>query len=243
MLAILLVVSACSPATERGSIRVLAAASLTESFEAVARSFSEKTGIEVELSFAGTATLIAQVEAGGSADVMAAAHEASMDRLVSQGLIEGSTPFVSNRLAIAVPEGNPDGINDLGDLERSERSGAVIAVCAAAVPCGSYAASAFEAAGAELRNPTREASVKSVIARVAFGGASSGVVYETDIAAARARGLTIEGVPVGDVGPTAEYPIAVLSGSTETDGALAFVDFVQSDVAQRIFADFGFMRI
>src|SRR5687768_14400454 len=62
-----------------GSVTVLAAASLTDAFEEVAAAFEEAhTGVEVALSFDGSARLATAVIEGAPADVLASADQANL---------------------------------------------------------------------------------------------------------------------------------------------------------------------
>ena len=57
-----------------GTLNVFAAASLTDSFKALGASFQQaQTGLTVKFNFAGTPTLVTQIEQGADADVFAAA--------------------------------------------------------------------------------------------------------------------------------------------------------------------------
>src|SRR6202165_1788973 len=92
-----------------GSISVFAASSLTDSFKALGASFdAAPAGVTVKFNFAGTPTLVTQIEQGASADVFASADTTNMDKLKGDGYTTG-TPrvFAHNQLAIVVAPGNP----------------------------------------------------------------------------------------------------------------------------------------
>src|SRR4051794_10195949 len=98
---VLLAAEACGSSTGRttaaqrsttatGPITVFAAASLTEAFtdlQGVLR--SSAPGLTLTYSFAGSGALVAQVQQGAPADVVATADNATMQRLVDAGLVEG----------------------------------------------------------------------------------------------------------------------------------------------------------
>src|SRR5256885_8843422 len=104
--------SSASPAgnsSVRGSITVLGAASLTAPFTDIARSFERVyPGTAIRLSFAGSATLAAQIQEGAAGDVFASADASTMQQVVSAGLSDDAPAiFARNRLQIAVARGNP----------------------------------------------------------------------------------------------------------------------------------------
>src|SRR6202163_459624 len=65
-----------------GYINVFAAASLTASFNALGIAFHQANpGVGVNFNFAGTPTLVTQIEQGAPADVFASADTTNMDKL------------------------------------------------------------------------------------------------------------------------------------------------------------------
>src|SRR5712691_2476482 len=104
-----------------GYINVFAAASLTASFNAVGIAFHRANpGVGVNFNYAGTPTLVTQIEQGAPADVFASADTANMDKLTADGFTSGSSKvFAHNQLEIVVAPGNPKGITGLVDLAKS----------------------------------------------------------------------------------------------------------------------------
>src|SRR3954447_25368301 len=106
------VLAACSGSSGSGggqapsSLTVFAASSLTNAFTAAGKKFQDETGTKVTFSFAGSQDLVAQVQQGAPADVLATADTTTMDS-VSDELDAPSQIFASNKLAIAVAPGNP----------------------------------------------------------------------------------------------------------------------------------------
>lgn len=227
--------SACSGGG--GALTVFAAASLTEPFEEIAEAFERRSpGVEVILNFDASQRLAGQIVAGAPADVFASANLTQMDAVVAAGLTDGAPEaFAENRLAIAVEPGNPRGVAGLADLSRRDL---VVVLAAPEVPAGRYAQDALEAAGVVVRPASLEATVKSVVAKVALGEADAGIVYASDVVAARGDVEGV-GIPAGQ-NVLAVYPIAVLAGAADRDAAREFVAFVVSPDAQAILARYGF---
>jgi molybdate transport system substrate-binding protein len=214
----------CGVGGDGSSLRVFAAASLTEAFGDLAERFEqEHPGVEVVLSFAGSAELLAQIQAGAPADVLATADEATMRRLGDRAV--EARPFAANRLTIAVERNDPERVDDLADLARDDLA---VVLCAAEVPCGALADRMLAHAAIEVRPVSREDSVKAALAKVALGEADAAIVYETDVAADdRVHGVTIPSPP----NPTNRLAIATL---TDGDLARAFVDYVSSPAGQDV---------
>jgi molybdate transport system substrate-binding protein len=227
-----------------GSITVLAASSLTSPFAVMARDFeSAHAGTTVQVSFAGSSTLVAQVQQGAVADILASADQPTMQKLVDGDLVQGTpTVFARNRLQIVVRVGNPRHIRSLSDLARP---GLVVVLCSPAVPCGRYAGEALQRTGVTITAASQETDVKAVISKVSLGEADAGIVYVTDV---KAAGGSVEGVDIPDRDNViASYPIVVLKDSTNVPLAKAFVAYVLNGVpdakadGQRTLHEYGFL--
>jgi len=221
-----------------GSISVFAAASLTASFNALGTSFqAANPGVTVKFSYAGTPTLVTQIEQGAPADVFASADTANMDKLMGDGYTTG-TPrvFAHNQLEVVVAPGNPKGITTLADLARSD---VIYITEAPTVPAGKYAQQALAAAGVKVTPKSFETSVTSVIGKIELEEADAGIVYTTDINAA---GDKVQGVPIPAADNViATYPLVVVKGTTNPAVANAFIAHVLSARGQSTLATFGFL--
>jgi molybdate transport system substrate-binding protein len=227
-----------------GSITVLAAASLTAAFTKIGADFEKAfRGTTVHFSFAGSATLVTQVEQGAQGDVFASADQPNMQKLVDASLVQGPpSTFAHNRLEIVVARGNPHHIGALSDLARP---GEVVILCALVVPCGRYANQALQKAGVSVSPASLETDVKAVTSKVAVGEADAGIVYITDV---KAAGAGVEGVSIPDnLNVLADYPIVVLKDSQNVPLAKAFVSYVLDDApagssgGQRTLRQYGFL--
>lgn len=194
-------------------------------------------GAQVELNFAGSPTLVQQIQQGAPADIFASADEANMQKLVESDQVAGAPQlFARNTLQIVVPAGNPKHIATLADLAQP---GLVIALCGPTVPCGRYANEAFAKAGVAAPAASQEVDVKAVLSKVSMGEADAGIVYVTDVRAAAGK---VESVDIPEsFNVLARYPIAVVKNAPNAVAAAAFVEFVLSSDGQRLLASFGFL--
>ncbi len=228
-----LALAACGGDGDR-SVRVFAAASLTDAFVEIASAFeAEHPDIDVELNLAGSSALRVQILEGAPADVFAAANEPAMTALVDAGEIDGApVVFALNQLTIATPADNPGGVTELADLARPELR---VGLCAVGVPCGDLARDVLDRAGVVASVDTDEPNVRALAAKIADGELDAGLVYATDVVA-------VEGLASWRIEKqtniVAPYPIATLADAGPD--ADAFVAFVLSPDGRRILTAHGF---
>ncbi|WP_298181097.1 molybdate ABC transporter substrate-binding protein [Saccharomonospora sp.] len=229
--------TACGAASGDRVLTVFAAASLTDVLPELERRF-EKTheDVDVRLHFAGSAQLAQQIAEGAPADVFAAADAETMARLDRDDLLDGpATPFATNTLTIAVPEGNPAGVTGLADLADPALT---VVVCAPSVPCGAATRHVERLAGVTLRPASEEADVRSVLTKVETGEADAGLVYVTDVAAA-SRG--VEQVRFPEAAEAVNtYPVGIPVDAAHKDLARQFRDLLLSDEGRRLLKEAGF---
>ena len=219
------------------TLTVYAAASLTATFEQIAKDFeATHDGVDVRLSFGGSSDLVTQIQNGARADVFASADTATMQELVDDDLTAGDPrDFATNTLEIAVPPGNPAGVRTLQDLAKP---GLKLVVCAPAVPCGAAAQQVEQQSGVSLRPVSEEQSVTDVLAKVTSGEADAGLVYVTDV---KTAGDKVEGIPFPESRSVVNtYPIATVQGSDQQQLAEQFVRAVTDESGQRVLRAAGF---
>jgi molybdate transport system substrate-binding protein len=223
----------------RGTISVFAAASLTDAFKALGSDFqAAHPGVTVQFNFAGTPTLVTQIEQGAQADVLASADTTNMDKLKADGFTDGTPQvFAHNQLEIVVGPGNPKGITGLADLAKP---GVIYISEAATVPAGKYSLQVLAKAGVTVTPKSLETDVKSVVSKVALGEADAGIVYTTDV---RAAGSKVQGVAIpAAYNVVATDPLVVVNGTKNSAVASAFLAFVLSSAGQSTLDSFGFLH-
>jgi molybdate transport system substrate-binding protein len=236
--ALLLVTAGCTD-TRTGSseeVVVFAAASLSQAFMRIGNSVeNEHPGLQVRFSFAGSSSLAPQISAGAQADVFASANTDTMQLVIDRGdVVEQPSLIARNQLEIAVPEGNPAGIESLEDLNDPD---VTLALCAPEVPCGSAAQRVLRGK-VSVQPETFEEDVKAVLNRVELGEVDAGLVYHTDVLAARDAVTGIE-FDESDLAVN-DYLIAPIANGSSPEGAEAFIEFVRSMRGREILRDAGF---
>jgi molybdate transport system substrate-binding protein len=230
---------AATPTTVSGTITVFAAASLTESFQVIAKDFEkENPGSVIRFNFAGSSALATQINGGAPEDVFASAAPANMKTVTDAGNADGTpVTFVKNQLVIAVPKGNPRGIKGLSDLTNPALK---VALCAEQVPCGSAAKTAISSANLIIKPVTLETDVKSALSKVKLGEVDAALVYRTDANSAKAD---VDGIEFPESAKAInDYPIVELKGAPNATGAAAFIKYVTSDAGITVLVGVGFQK-
>src|SRR4051812_691941 len=180
---------------QRRRVTESAAASLNNVYRSLEKRFAaDSDPYTLTFSFAGSQQLVAQIEQGANADVIATADRATMAKVEPKTLHRAPTLFARNRLVIAVRPGNPSGVHSLADLARP---GLKVVLAAPTVPRGRYPRDAVSKAGGRGDPVAREGSLERVSTKVALGEADAGIVFATG-ALARPQGIEAVAIPSRD---------------------------------------------
>jgi molybdate transport system substrate-binding protein len=234
-LVLVLVAAGCGGADDSGpsdaaGLTVFAAASLTETFEAL--------DPDVTFSFAGSDELATQIREGAPSDLYAAASPKYPQELYAEGLVEEPVVFATNRLVVVVPKDNPAGIATVDDVARD---GVKLVIAAEGVPVGDYTRTVLEnlgLTGALANVVSEEEDVKGVVGKIALGEADAGFVYATDVKPVEEDVLAIE-IPAA-AQPTVEYQAAIVAGSENRAAAQAFLELLLGDEGRAALTAGGF---
>ncbi len=165
-----LVVGTLTACSSRRPPTVLAASSLAVALDTFADEF--------DITFAGSPSLIAQLDAGVQAAVLVVADAESMTKAVATRRVHGEPVVIAtNRLALAVSDGNPGSVTSLADLARSDL---LVGLCAPEVPCGRLATEELAEADVIAAPDTEDSSVRSLVEKLRLGELDVGLVYRTD---------------------------------------------------------------
>lgn len=245
------------PNTEKVELIVFAAASMTETLTALGEQYMKAhENVTIVFNFDSSGTLKTQIEEGAACDVFISAGQKQMNQLDITAdasvntdgldfLLEGSRfDILENKVALAVPEGNPAGIHSYDDLKVGLEAGTVLlAMGNADVPVGQYTQKILtyfgldEAALAAAGCLTYGSNVKEVTTQVSEAVVDCGIIYQTDAASA---GLTVVDTATAEMCGQVIYPAAVLKNTEHADEAKAFLDYLTSDAADAVFAAVGF---
>lgn len=259
--------SSDSAAEDTGSadsveLTVFAAASMTETLNQIAEDYKAvDPNVTLTFNFASSGDLLTQIKEGADCDVFISAAPKQMNALDGSlkddtdknpdGLdeLQGGTriDLLENKVTLAVPEGNPKGIKSFDDLAEKLKSGDVLlAIGNSDVPVGQYTQKIFscykldEKALADAGVLTYGSNVKEVTTQVSEGAVDCGIIYATD---AFSAGLDTVDKATADMCGQVIYPAAVLKNSTHADEAKAFLDYLTTDEAGKVFESVGFTTL
>src|SRR6478609_8714156 len=228
-----------SQAASGGTLNVFAAASLTNAFDALGKTYEQQNpGWSVRLNYDGSDILAAQIEQGVPADVYAAASAKYPEQLQGENLLGDTTNFATNTLVLIVPADNPANIKSVNDLTKDN---AKVVIGDDSVPIGSYTRDVLDGLGInidDLNIVSQEQKVTDISAKVSLGEADAGFVYVTD---AQAAGDKVKSIDLpADANATATYPIGILTDSKNQEAAQRWIDLVMSSDGQQVLQSFGF---
>lgn len=247
-MAMTLSLAACGPkAQEQAELHIFAAASMTETMNEIIENYkSEAPNVTIIPTYDSSGTLLTQIQEGAECDLFISAAQKQMNTLDEAGaLLEGTrVDLLENKVALAVPDGNPKGIESFDQLAELLKSGDVmLAMGNSDVPVGQYTQKIFafyelnEEAMAAAGVLTYGSNVKEVTTQVSEGTVDCGIIYGTDAASAK---LTVVDTATAEMCGQVIYPAAVLGNSAHPAEAQAFLDYLQTDACAKIFEAVGF---
>jgi sulfate/thiosulfate transport system substrate-binding protein len=220
-------------------------------------------GVSFDQSYASSGEQSRAVESGLPADVVAFSLEPDVTRLVDADLVspgwarDEHDGMVSDSVVVfAVRKGNPKGIRGWDDLVRDDvevitpnpftSGGArwnVMAAYGAQLRMGKSEDEAVEYLRKLFHNvPVQDKSAREALQTFAGGKGDVLIAYENEAITAQQKGEDLDYViPAQTI--LIENPIAVVSESKHPEQAQAFVDFVRSEPAQKVFARKGYRSI
>ena len=235
---------------------VFAAASMTETLTEIAELYKTAAPeVTITYNFDSSGKLLTQIKEGADCDLFISAAPTQMNALDGSligdteknpdGLdlivIDSRVNLLENKVTLAVPEGNPKGIESFDQLAELLKGGDVmLAIGNSDVPVGQYTRKIFSYYGidetAVADKLTYGNNVKEVTSQVSEAAADCGIIYATD---AYSAGLTVADSATAEMCGQVIYPAAVLKGDKE-DAARAFLAYLQTDAAMTVFESVGF---
>ena len=248
--------SASGDDAEPITLVVFAAASMTETLTEIAGNYKAVApNVTLSFNFDSSGKLLTQIEEGALCDLFISAAPKQMNALDGSlkddagknpngqdMLLEGSRlNLLENKVTLAVPEGNPKGIESFDQLVGLLQNGEVmLAIGNSDVPVGQYTQKIFAFYGIDEAAITDQLTygnnVKEVSTQVTEAAADCGIIYATD---AFSAGLTVVDSATAEMCGQVIYPAAVLKDG-QTEAAQAFLDYLQTEEAMAVFRSVGF---
>lgn len=247
-LAMALSLSACSSKPKEVELHVFAAASMTETMDQIIENYkTEAPNVTIVPTYDSSGTLLTQIQEGATCDLFLSAAQKQMNTLEEAGSLLPDTrvDLLENKVTLAVPEGNPKGIESFDQLAQLLKSGDVmLAMGNSDVPVGQYTQKIFAFygldEGALSGVLTYGSNVKEVTTQVDEATVDCGVIYATDAASA---GLTVVDTAAPEMCGQVIYPAAVLGNSQYPEEAKAFLAYLQTEDSAEVFESVGFTAL
>ena len=243
-------------ASEKTELIVFAAASMTETMNQIKDLYEAKNpNITLTYNFDSSGTLLKQIVAGADCDLFISAAQKQMNNLDSTKsgdanpdgndfVLQGTrVNLLENKVALAVPDGNPKEINTFNDLTTDKLS--LLAIGNSDVPVGSYTLEILQYLGTPVETLesagkiTYGSNVKEVTTQVKEGTVDAGIIYATD---AKSANLQVVDLATKDMCKQVIYPAAVLKITKNEQEARKFLDYLKSSEAMKVFESVGFAK-
>jgi sulfate/thiosulfate-binding protein len=265
-----LILSGCGAGSggsgEGGNLSLVAYSTPREAYDKLTSAFGKTEagrGITFDSSYGGSGEQSRAVEWGLPADVVAFSLEPDMARLVKVGAVKSDWKedeykgmVTDSVVVLAVRKGNPKGIRGWGDLT----SKGIEVITPNPFTSGGARWNAMAAYGAQLKQdkseddaveylrqlfanvPVQDKSARESLQTFTGGKGDVMIAYENEIINAQQKDQDLEYI-VPDQTILIENPIAMTSDSQSPEQAQAFLNFLRSDEAQRIFAETGYRPV
>jgi sulfate transport system substrate-binding protein len=238
-----------------------------EAYEEIIPAFQETpagAGIDFDQSYASSGEQSRAVESGLAADVVAFSLEPDVTRLIEAGMVDADWDqddydgMVTDSVVVfMVREGNPEGIQGWDDLLQD----GVEVITPNPFTSGGAQWNIMAAYGAQLEQgksedeavdylrelflehvPVQDKSARESLQTFAAGKGDVLLAYENEAIFALQSGQPFEYV-VPDETILIENPVAVVNSSESPAAAQAFVDYLRSPDAQRVFGEKGYRPV
>lgn len=221
---------------------VFAAASLTDAITEIAALYEKENNVEIQTSFASSSTLAKQIEKGAPADIFISADTKWMQYLKAKNVLNETSTInlLGNRLVLIVPKGKTFKVeSDKSFNFANAFEGRLCTGETESVPVGIYAKQALQSLSwwdAIRPRIVGTQDVRAALVNVERGECAAGIVYETDAKVSD----KVQSLMVFDKNSHEPilYPLSLTKHSNSN--AQQFYDYLKSDQAKKIFAQYGF---
>lgn len=214
-------------------------AGMTDPFQEIADAFEAETGCTMNVTYANAAQIQAQITTTEEGDFFIAG---SADELKPvEEYVEQQTDLVKHIPVLAVPADNPKNVTGLADLANCER---VLIGDPESTPIGKIAQNALAKLGLwdalmEGNVLTTTTTAPQISTALANNEGDAGIVWKENV--------TDDGAVIVETTDLDAFvktiPSAQLTCASDEDAVAAFNEFLQSDTAWDIWADYGYERV
>lgn len=230
-----------------GDLYVFIAASLNNAMEEIQKDFNEDyPDVNILYNADSSGTLQTQIEEGSRCDIFFSAATKQMDALVGEELAKKDSvvDLLENKVVLIKPKDGETKVTGFENITDAKN----IALAGEDVPVGQYSREIFKNLGIEDDVNKMEINegknVTDVLASVSEGSNEIGIVYATDAASVADKVDVIAEAPEGSLETPVLYPVGltvdVEASDEEAAAADAFLEYLQTDDAMKVFEEYGF---
>lgn len=231
----------------KGEVYAFIAASLSNSMEEIQKDFNELyPNVTIYYSADSSGTLQTQIEEGARCDLFFSAADKQMDALTEEKLTKEDTvvDLLENKVVLIKPKDGKTKVTGFENMTDAEN----MALAGEDVPVGQYSREIFTNLGIMDKVNEMEINecknVTDVLAAVSEGSNEIGVVYATDAASVADKVEILAEAPADSLQTPVLYPVGLIedkeASEDDTKAAEAFLDYVESYAAIKVFEDYGF---
>jgi len=237
---IMALIAGMAGCTKTPGLMVYCGAGMREPMDEIGTLFEQEDGAKVEYNYAGSNTLLSQIEITKQGDVYMPGATMYIEKAKEKGFVNYEQNVAYHVPVIAVPRGNPANISCLNDLTKPGVK--VILGDPEAAACGKIANKILE------KNKIKDAVWANVIGteptaselpiKIAMGAGDVTIDWKASL-----RGFE-EKIDIIEIPKEQNIikiiPVGTLTFSKNKDTAKKFVDFVASDEGKAIYEKYGF---
>ena len=242
-------VQAAAAEDASGDLYVFIAASLSNAMEDIQKDFNkEYPDVNILFNADSSGTLQTQIEEGSRCDIFFSAATKQMDALVDEELADKDSvvDLLENKVVLIKPRDGETKVSGFENITDAEN----IALAGEDVPVGQYSREIFKNLGIEDDVNKMEINegknVTEVLASVSEGSNEIGIVYATDAASVADKVDIIAEAPAGFLETPVLYPVGLTidseASNSEAAAAKAFLEYLQTDDAMKVFEEYGFAQ-
>ena len=228
-----------------GEILIAVAASLQNAVEGelIPLFNNDYPGVKITGTFDGSGKLQTQIEEGLDAALFFSAATKQMNALVEGGFIDEATvvKLLENEVVLITAIDTETAVTG---FENISDAGTIAIGDPASVPAGQYAEEILTNLGSwdvVSARASQGTNVTEVLNWVAEGSAEVGVVYMTDAASMQDKVRVIAVAPEDALDTLVIYPVGLKTDlGDKAEAATAFLDFLKSPEAAKVFESYGF---
>jgi molybdate transport system substrate-binding protein len=232
-------------AADNTTIQVSAAISLKDALTGLKEIYTKKEPeVELQFNLGSSGMLQKQIEEGAPVDLFISAGKRQMDELATEGLIVPDThsDLLGNELVLIVAREKKNAVKSFADI--ADKASSISIGQPESVPAGKYGKETL--ISLKLWDKVEKKivfakDVRQVLAYVDSGNVDAGLVYRSDTVALRSAHVATV-APKGSHSPIV-YPMAVVKGSKNLKATKKFMDFLKTQEAAKVFANYRFIPL